>query len=108
MQNDSCNQTLASGVKITGELVDYSDSDGILHIAHVGADDGKYHSFVTGRNIKFGGPTGITYTRNVLAVSEDNLISANEQNDDFSPATSTNLDFLDFTENNPFGDPENN
>lgn len=108
MQNDSCNQTLASGVKITGELVDYSDSDGILHIAHVGADDGKYHSFVTGRDIKFGGPTGITYTRNVLAVSEDNLISANEQNDDFSPATSTNLDFLDFTENNPFGDPENN
>lgn len=103
-QNDSANQTLASGVKISGEVVKYSDSDGKLYLAHVGADDGKYHTFVAGRNITFGNKE-ISYTRNVLAVSEDNKISANEQNLDF---TTQSTDFLDFTETNPFGDPENN
>ena len=38
------------------------------------------------------------------STKEDYKISNNEQNDDFSTLT----DFLDFTENNPFGDPENN
>ena len=41
----------------------------------------------------------------VASVSEDNKISQNEQNDDFSTISG---DFLDFTEDNPFGDPENN
>ena len=103
-QGDSASQTLASGVKVTGELIKYSDSDGILYIAHVGADDGKYHSFVTGRDIRFGS-TSNSYIRNVTAVSEDNRMSENEQNDDFSTVSD---DFLDFTEDNPFGDPENN
>ena len=103
-QGDSATQTLSSGVKVTGELIKYSDSDGILYIAHVGADDGKYHSFVTGRDIRFGS-TSNSYIRNVTAVSEDNKLSENEQNDDFSTASD---DFLDFTEDNPFGDPENN
>ena len=103
-QGDSATQTLSSGVKVTGELIKYSDSDGILYIAHVGADDGKYHSFVTGRDIRFGS-TSNSYIRNVTAVSEDNKMSENEQNDDFSTASD---DFLDFTEDNPFGDPENN
>jgi len=103
-QGDSATQTLSSGVKVTGELIKYSDSDGILYIAHVGADDGKYHSFVTGRDIRFGN-TSNSYIRNVTAVSEDNKLSENEQNTDFSSIAG---DFLDFSENNPFGDPENN
>lgn len=103
-QNDSAHQTLATGVKVSGEIVRYSDSDGILYLAHVGADDGKYHTFVTDRNITFGNVTN-TYTRNVTAVSQDNKLSENEQNDDFSTEST---DFLDFSENNPFGDPENN
>ena len=41
----------------------------------------------------------------INSVTEDNKISETEQNDIFS-ANST--DFLDFTENNPFGDVENN
>jgi len=100
-QGDSATQTLSSGVKVTGELIKYSDSDGILYIAHVGADDGKYHSFVTGRDIRFGS-TSNSYIRNVTAVSEDNKMSENEQNDDFGTIAD---DFLDFTEDNPFGEP---
>ena len=103
-QNDSAHQTLASGVKISGEVMKYSDSDGKIYLAHVGSDDCKYHSFVTGRDITFGNKE-ITYTREVLAVDEENNISQNEQNDDFSTES---LDFLDFTEDNPFGDLENN
>lgn len=98
--DDSAEQTLASGVVVRGEVVKYSDSDGILYLAHVGASDGKYHTFVTGRDITFGSIN--RYTRNVLAVSEENQISNNEQNDDFSTIAD---DFLDFTEDNPFGEP---
>jgi len=103
-QNDSATQVLSSGVAVSGEVVKYSDSDGIIYVTSVGADDGKYHSFVTGRNIRFGN-TRNSYNRLVSAVSEINNTSQNEQNDDFSTASD---DFLDFTEDNPFGDPENN
>jgi len=101
-QNDSATQTLDNNVKLKGEIAKYSDSDGVLHLVHVGADDGKYHTFTTSRTITFTG-TGSTpvYTRDVLSVEEDNKISENEQNTYFDTLT----DFLDFTESNPFGDP---
>ena len=101
--NDSATQTLSTGVKVTGEIVKYSDSDHKLYLARVGADDGKYHTFVSGRDITFGNRANI-YTRSVLSVTELNNVSQNEQNDDFSTQSD---DFLDFTEDNPFGDPEN-
>jgi len=101
-QGDSATQTLSGGVKIRGEISKYSDSDGILHLVHVGADDGKYHTFAVGSDIVFSGPgSSPTYTREVLSVTEENKISANEQNDYFDTLT----DFLDFSENNPFGEP---
>ena len=40
----------------------------------------------------------------ISSVTEDNKISQTEQNETFS---SISDDFLDFSENNPFGDPEN-
>jgi len=98
---NTATQTLSSGVKITGEVSKYSDTDKILHLIHVGADDGEYHTFVTGINIFVNG-----LSRTVIAVSEENKISQNEQNDGFSDFGGS--DFLDFTESNPFGDPENN
>lgn len=99
--NDPAIQTLSSGVKINGEIVKYSDSDGKLHLAHVGADDGLYHNFVVGRDIVVG-PSNAQIARDVKSVTELNKISETEQNDDFNTITD---DFLDFTENNPFGDP---
>ena len=98
---NTATQTLSSGVKITGEVSKYSDTDKVLHLIHVGADDGNYHTFVSGINIFVSG-----LSRTVIAVSEENKISQNEQNDGFSDFGGS--DFLDFTESNPFGDPENN
>lgn len=96
---ETASQTLSSGAVISGEVSKYSDSDQKLYLIHVGSDDGKYHTFTTG-TITIDG-----VNRTITATSEDNKISANEQNTDFSTIS---LDFLDFTEANPFGDPEDN
>ena len=98
-------QTLPSGVKVSGEVSKYSDTDKVLHLIHVGADDGEYHTFVTGTNISIQTSSAVL-NRTVVAVLEENKISQNEQNDAFSNFGGSN--FLDFTESNPFGDPENN
>ena len=99
---DTASQLLdsATSLRMNGEVSKWSDSDQTLHLVHVGATDGKYHEFVTNKIITIN-DSDFTVTQ-VLA--EDNKISENEQNDNFSTFSD---DFLDFTENNPFGDPEN-
>lgn len=97
---ETVTQTLSDGVIMRGEVSGWSDSDNVLKLVHIGADDGNYHEFVSGRFV-----TGLIGTATVSSVSEDNQISQNEQNDDFSTISD---DFLDFSEANPFGDPENN
>jgi hypothetical protein len=97
---ETATQTLSTGVIMSGEVSKYSDSDQILHLIHVGANDGNYHNFTTG-TITIDG-----VNKTVTAVNEENKISQNEQNDIFSNFGGS--DFLDFTEDNPFGDPENN
>jgi hypothetical protein len=96
---DTAIQTFSDGVQISGEVVQWKDN--IVHLVGVGADDGKYHTFVTDRTIAFGSDSSWS----VSAISEENNISRNEQNEDFSTVTDN---FLDFSEENPFGDPENN
>lgn len=105
---ETVNQTLSSGVVMRGEVAAFSDSDNVLKLIHIGADDGNYHEFVANRFVV--GTTsldlaGTLASATVSAVAEDNQISQNEQNTDFS---TIGADFLDFSENNPFGDPENN
>lgn len=110
---ETVNQTLASGVIVSGEVAKFSDSDNILHLIHVGADDGNYHTFVTGRQIvgttdqdSDGSLTLPNYSvSRVTAVSELNQLAENEKNL-FFDTTQTDLDFLDFSESNPFGDPQ--
>ena len=97
---ENVTQVLSSGVTMRGEVSRWADSDKVLGLIHVGADDGLYHTFATGLNI-----VGSSSTVSVSSLTEDNQISQNEQNTDFSTIGS---DFLDFTESNPFGDPENN
>ena len=84
-----------------GEVVKYSDSDDKIHIIHAGADDGKYHTFGVGKKV-VGLKTGAGGV--ITLVVEDNQLSQNEQNTDFS----TGADFIDFSESNPFGDVSNN
>lgn len=98
---DTATQVLDSdaGLSISGEVSKWSDSDQVLHLIHVGSTDGNYHNFITSRTITINDSDF-----SISAVTEENKISQNEQNDDFSAFSDG---FLDFTENNPFGDPEN-
>lgn len=89
-----------AGIYVKGNVVEFNDSDSILYIAHVGSTDGQFREFVDSGTV-----TGLTTNAEgiVTAVSEDNTISENEQNDAFATEVA---DFLDFSESNPFGDPE--
>lgn len=104
---DTASQLLdsATSLTITGEITDWSDSDKVLELAHVGSTDGLLHTFVTNKPLtilhQYGGVDSTGFT--ISAVTEDNRLSATEQNDDFSTVST---DFLDFSEANPFGDPE--
>lgn len=110
---ETINQTLSTGVVMSGEVASYSDSDKILHIIHAGGDDGNYHEFVTGINIvgtldrdSAGGTIDPIYSTSlVTAVAEANNLSENEDND-FFETTDDDMGFLDFSESNPFGDPQ--
>jgi len=99
---DTATMTLDSdeGLTISGEVSRWSDSDQTLHLVHVGASDGKFHEFAINKEIRIN-DSDFTVT---TVLADDNKISNNEQNDNFSTVSD---DFLDFTENNPFGDPEN-
>jgi hypothetical protein len=59
-----------------------------------------YHTFATGINI-----ASASSSINVNTVSEVNKLSENENNDLFD-TTETDMGFLDFSESNPFGDPQ--
>ena len=103
---DTVTQMLDSsiGTTISGEVTAYNQDTKVLSLAHVGATDGKYHNFITSRSISISGLNRNDSSMGISAVAQDNKIAENEQNEDFSTLT----DFLDFSENNPFGDPENN
>ena len=104
---ETATQTLSGGVTIAGEVAKWSDSDQRLHLIHIDTSDDKFHNFLTGTNITISGgnkrPADSAYS--VTAIVQENKISANEQNTDFGTIGGG---FLDFSENNPFGDPENN
>ncbi len=103
---DTVSQIIDSSLdtRLTGEVTNYNPDTNILSVVHVGANDGKYHNFMTSRTVSLTGLNRSDSSFGISAVAQDNKISENEQNDDFSTLT----DFLDFSENNPFGDPENN
>ena len=107
---EKASQTLESGVIVTGEVAKWSDSDSKLHLIHVDTSDDKYHTFVPDKPIVISAqPDGATSrladsSFNVSAIAEDNQLSSNEQNADFSAGA----DFIDFTESNPFGDVSSN
>jgi hypothetical protein len=93
-------QTFSSGVIMSGEIASWDASDNTVGIIHSGADDGKYHTWSAGLQIVSSGSVAT-----VSAVVEDNQLSENEKNSDFE-ITQPDLGFLDFSESNPFGDPQ--
>lgn len=94
---ENVTMTLDDGVIISGEVSEWLNLTRVLNLTHVGADDGKFHTFVAGNLI-----VGSNGSIRVSGASEVNQISQDEQNDDFE---SISDGFLDFSESNPFGDP---
>lgn len=92
---ETITQTLASGQVMTGEITSINDSDGILGLAHVGADDGKFGLFTTGSIV--GGTSNLT--RTVSSTGERNSVDAGN-----SIFDTIGDGFIDFSETNPFGD----
>lgn len=113
---DNIYQIKSNGSYIHGEVINYNRTEQTLTLAHIGGDSGTYEMFEPGIIYNTRKPIGDMLdpnalqdseyiTRTVLSLSED-LAGANEQNEEFSVASSNvNLDFLDFSEANPFGDP---
>jgi hypothetical protein len=94
---ENVSMDIGDGVTMSGEVSEWLDLTRTLNLTHVGADDGKFHTFVSGQLI-----TGKNGSIRVGSISEVNQISQDEQNDDFE---SISDGFLDFSESNPFGDP---
>lgn len=93
-------QTIDSdaGIYMEGNVQRFNDSDGILYIAHAGSTDGKFREFLTSTNI-----VGLsTNAQGIVTAVTDNM-STNEDNSVFDTIGDS---FIDFSESNPFGDPE--
>lgn len=114
LDGDTVTQVKSNGKVVRGEVVKYNRTTQILTLAHIGGDSGEYVMFEPG-NIRvpiapfsevFGVFDDNIITRRILSVSE-NIAGQNEQNVDFNAeAENIILDFLDFSETNPFGDPQ--
>lgn len=88
-----------SDTSIEAEVLEWDNTNNILTVIHVGRTDGVFGMFDSG-NIITGESSDAEAT--VLSITElvDGLDNSVAQNDEFS-----NIDFVDFSENNPFGDP---
>ena len=89
-----------SDFTMSGEVTRWSDSDRTLWLAHVGATDGKFHEFTTSVIVEgetSGGRATPTLVSQLQAIQNE---AQNTVFDDFES------DFLDFSEDNPFGDIE--
>jgi hypothetical protein len=91
-------QTLGDGTILSAEVSQWVSDTNTLSVVHLGGNDGKFHLPSAGRTIT-GQESNASGT--ISSFTEDNQLHGNEQNDDFA-----GLDFIDFSETNPFGDPE--
>ncbi len=95
-------QVNSAGGILFGDVHDWNDSSKELSIIHVGSNTGDFTKPVTGLAV-LGNESRAYCTP--LSVTEEIEGSKTEQNDEFE-TTATDMSFLDFTETNPFGDPQ--
>jgi hypothetical protein len=95
-------QTLADGTNNTGEVHAWNDSSNVLDVIHVGNTSGSFSNLVTGIAV-LGNDSRAFCTP--TAVTQGIESTKTEMNDQFE-TTATDMSFLDFTESNPFGDPQ--
>jgi hypothetical protein len=105
-RNESIQQ-VTDNYTIKGEVVKWSDSDNCLYLAHVGATDGKFHTFNTS-NAVIGLTSGAHFAPSLVGELQE--IQSNYSSDPTADTPQANFfddfegDFLDFSESNPFGD----
>lgn len=90
------------GEYLRGEVFEWNGDTKVLTLIHVGQSGGDYGMWAVSQTVagSVGGGEGT-----VLAVTEiADATGSSDQNDVFDD-TSGELDFIDFSENNPFGDP---
>ena len=90
------------GLTITAEITAFNDSDNTMSVTHIGSNEPGLHLVNLGRIVSVDS-NGNIITRTVLSTNEQ-LNQAGAQNEDFDIDTNT---IIDWSENNPFGDPEN-
>ena len=108
-----------SGKILSAEVLEYNQAENYIVVSHISTSDGTYGTFVPGiitntrlRNISgalaFLGDSERSVSRTLISIDENVYgDSSFAQNDIFDTTeNSFDLDFLDFSENNPFGDPE--
>lgn len=94
---ETVTQTTTTGVVMTGEVTYFNDSDDVLKITHIGNDSDEYHTFNVGAILA--PDTGVI--RTIVSI-EDEYNHSYAQNEDFKDE---GLNILDWTEDNPFGEP---
>ena len=92
-------QTLSGGLVVSAQVVYFNDSDNVLKVAHVGSNSENFHLITTGV-ISHVGANGSSFTR-IVSATDEQLNQPGAQNEEFN-----DVSFIDFSENNPFGDPE--
>jgi hypothetical protein len=99
---------------ISAEVVKWSDSDNKLYLAHVGSTDGLYRQFTTTRQViqsvlfNEAGEEIVTAATPSLVEELQNIQqnSAGGSNDEIPTFDVSAFEFIDFSESNPFGDPQ--
>lgn len=96
-------QSLATTI-IEAEITKFDVANLQLHVVHLSAEDGKYHQFIPGNAEYYANYPSLDnpQTITITTITEEIKQSNNEQNSDFDVF---GADFLDFSEDNPFGDP---
>lgn len=101
---ETINQT-TSDYTLSGEVVQWQDSDAKLYLSHVGANDGLYHNFLTSRPVIGQSSSAIATP---ILVEELQKIQGNSPGGSFGNVSTFDVsafEFLDWSEDNPFGNP---
>lgn len=99
---------LSNGNIITADVVDYNSSTNKLKVTNLSHDSNDvWAEFEPSRTVINPRPTG-SITRTISSYKETFGDNEYQMNDTFNTNNNNLYDFLDFSERNPFGDPEDN
>jgi len=91
---------------ITGEVVNWNDSDNVISLAHVGNTSGEYKVFTTTAQVVGDNSGAIATPTSVAELQEIQPGSPGGADGNVTSFDISAFEFLDFSESNPFGDPQ--